>query len=407
MGSVRLSLAEARRIALAVQGFDRPRPTRAVTAKDLGAVIRRLGMLQIDYVNVVIPAQYQVPFSRLGPYRKCLLDTAIYGRADFTEQWAHEASIIPVETWPLLRHRMEARPVRPWGFEKFMAEHSDYAALVLEEVRRRGPLAAADLPDPPGRDRRIPGAWFGTVPRAALEAHFGRGLLAAVDRSPDFTRIFDLVERAIAPEHYARKIERDEAQRELLRKAARAIGAGTAADLADYYRMPLREARSRLAELVATGELREISVEGWREPAYLHREARVPKRLEAAALISPFDPLIWFRPRVKRLFQFEYRVEIWFPREKRRWGYYVLPFLLGDRLVARVDLKADRPRRRLCVLAAYLESGANASAVADALSVELHHMANWLELEGIEVARHSEFARKLAAACRAISPTSP
>src|SRR5688500_15704146 len=196
-----LSLAETRRIALAAQGFDRPRPTRPVTAKDLVAVIRRLGLLQIDYVNVLIPAQYQVPFSRLGPYRKPLLDTAIYGRADFTEQWAHEASIIPVETWPLLRHRMEVRPVRPWGFEKFMAAHAPSAALVLEEVRRRGPLPAADLPDPPGRDRRIPGAWW-TVPRAALEAHFGRGLLAAVNRSPDFTRIFDLVERAIAPEHY-------------------------------------------------------------------------------------------------------------------------------------------------------------------------------------------------------------
>src|SRR5262245_47183654 len=390
----KLSVADTRRITLAAQGFDRPRLSRRCTSADLRDLIRRLGLIQIDYVNVLTPAQYQVPFSRLGSYPRAMLDATVYGPREFTEQWAHEACILPVETWPLLRHRMEVRPVRPWGFEKFMAEHADYAAMVLEEVRKRGPLAAADLPDPPGRPRRIDGAWW-NVPRAALEAHFGRGLLATVNRSPAFVRIFDLAERAIPARHFTRRIEREEAQRELLRQAAREVGVATAADLADYYRMPLREARPRIAELVAGGEVREVAVDGWREPAFLHREAKTPKRVDAAALISPFDPLIFFRPRVKRLFALDYRVEIWVPQAKRRWGYYVLPFLLGDRLVARVDLKADRARSRLSVPGAWIEPGCDVSEVAPALSRELRLVAGWLDLDGVDIAARGAFAARL------------
>jgi uncharacterized protein YcaQ len=396
-----LSLGEVRRIALAAQGFDRPRPNGRVELSHLRRTIRQLGLLQLDYVNVLVPAHYQVPFARLGPYERSLLDDLVYRRREFTEQWAHEASILPVESWPLLRHRMEMHRVRPYGFERFLEENPDYVNRVLDAVRERGPLTADDLPHPDGISRRIQGdAWVGTIPRAVLEAHFGRGLLAVAGRSSSFMRSYDLAERVLPSEHHRREVARDEAQRELLRQAARAHGVGTVGDLADYYRMPVREAGQRLRELVAAGELREVQVEGWREPAYLHPEARLPRRLDAAALLSPFDPVVWCRPRVARLFGVDYRIEIYVPQEKRKWGYYVLPFLLGDRLVARVDLKADRAGRRLLVPAAHLESGAEAGAVAAALAAELRKMADWLGLDSVVVGRRGGFARALAAAVR-------
>ncbi len=251
--------------------------------------------MQIDYVNVLVPAHYQVPYSRLGPYEKSQLDNLVYHRREFTEQWAHEASIVPVESWPLLRHRMESHRVRPWGFESFLEQNTEYVAWVLDEVRTRGPIAADDVPEREGVARRLPGTWVGTVPRAVLEVHFARGILAVAQRRTDFSRTFDLTERLIPGEHHGRQIGREEAQRELLRLAARAHGVGTADDLADYYRMKVPEARPRLAELVESGELHVVRVEGWRQPAYLHREARLPKQIEAATLLSPFDPVIWHR----------------------------------------------------------------------------------------------------------------
>ncbi len=396
-----LSLGEARRIALAAQGFDRPRPTRQVSARDLRRTIRQLGLLQIDYINVLLPAHYQVPFSRLGPYERSRLDDLVYRRREFTEQWAHEASIVPVESWPLLRHRMETHRVRPWGFESFMKQHAGYVDQVLDEVRARGPLTADDLKEPEGIARRLEHTWYGTVTRAVLEAHFGRGVLAVAERRPNFTRAYDLAERVLPAEHHSHRVTREEAQRELLQLAARSHGVGTASDLADYYRMPIREARQRLAELVEARELREVMVEGWREPAYLHPEARLPRRIDAAALLSPFDPVVWYRPRAARLFNFDYRIEIFVPQAQRKWGCYVLPFLLGDRLVARVDLKADRSARRLLVLAAYLERDAEPGVVAEALAAELRTMADWLGFDSIVVGRRGDFARPLAAALRA------
>ncbi len=400
-----LSLSEARRIALAAQGFDRPRPGRGrVTPRHLRRAIRQLGLLQIDYVNVLVPAHYLVPFSRLGPYNRSLLDNLVHRkqgarrRREFTEQWAHEASILPVEVWPLLRHRMETHRVRPYGFERFMKQNPAYVDWVLDEVRARGPLTADDLRGPKGAARRIPGAWFGSVPRATLEAHFGRGALAVAERRPNFARAYDLAERVLPAEHHRRQLQRDEAQRELLRLAGRAHGVGTAGDLADYYRMPIREARRRIAELVDGGELREVRVQSWREPAYLHSETRLPRRIEASALLSPFDPVVWYRPRAWRLFGFDYRIEIFVPREKRRWGYYVLPFLLGDRLVARVDLKAERAARRLVVLATYIEADARPGTAAEALAAELGTIAAWLDLDSVAVERRGNFAKRLAAA---------
>jgi len=260
---------EARRLALAAQGFDRPRPAR-VTIRDLARVIRRLALVQLDYVNVLVPSHYQVPFSRLGPYDRTLLDRLVYRSGEFTEHWAHEASIVPTETWPLLRYRRDEHRPRPWGFEKFLRDNPVYVASVLDEVRSRGPLRADELPHLPGRrassstpgSARSPGGAGGTL---------RRGALAVSTRESDFARRYDLAERVVPAEHHGRAVEREEAQRQLLLQAARAHGVGTAADLADYFRMPVLAARPRLAELVASGTLREAEVEGWRETAYLHR----------------------------------------------------------------------------------------------------------------------------------------
>ncbi|HSB13960.1 MAG TPA: crosslink repair DNA glycosylase YcaQ family protein [Bryobacteraceae bacterium] len=401
MDGEELSLSEARRIALVAQGFDRSRPPHGrVGARDIARTIRQLGLVQIDYVNVLTPAHYLAPFSRLGPYDRKLLDGVVYGRRGFTEQWAHEASIVPVESWPLLRHRMENHRVRPWGFETFLERNPDYVEWVLGEVRERGPLSADDLPEREGVSRRLEGTWIGTVPRAVLEALFGRGVLAVAGRRPNFARVFDMAERVVPVEHLDRRVSREEAQRELLRMAARSCGVGTAADLADYYRMPIREVRPRIEELVETGELCEVRVEGWPETAYLDAGARAPGQVDAAALVAPFDPVVWHRPRAERLFGFQYRVEIFVPEEKRRWGYYVLPFLLGDGLVARVDVKADRSGRRLVVPAAYAERGVNRGEVARALASELRTMAEWLRLEAVAVGRRGDLARELQAAVK-------
>ncbi len=395
-----LSLSGARRIALAAQGFDRARPAR-VDARHLRRAVQQLGLLQIDYVNVLGPAQYQVLFSRLGPYEKSRADDLLYRSGEFTEMWAHEASILPVESWPLFGHRREGRRVRPRGFEKFLEQNKRYVEWVLNEVRERGPLTAADLKEPEGMQRRRGTWWSRSIPQLVLEGHFGTGRVVITQRLPNFSREYDLTERVVPREHIHRKVGLEESQRELLRLAARAHGVGTARDLADYYRMSIREARLRIGELVESGELREVRVEGWRDPAFLQPQAKRPRRIDAAALLSPFDPVIWFRERAERLFGFEYRIEIYVPGPQRRWGYYVLPFLLGDRLVARVDLKADRKQGRLLVQAAHIEPSADPDEVAPALTTELRTLASWHGLDAVSVGRRGGFARPLAAAVRA------
>jgi uncharacterized protein YcaQ len=381
-----LALKDARRLALAAQGFGTARPAR-VTAAAIAGLIRRLGLLQLDFVNVVCPSHYLVTFSRVGPYPVPLFDQVVYGSGAFTEQWAHEASIVPMETWPLLRYRRETHRARPWGFDEIMREHHVYVDTALDEVRRRGPLAPSDLPDPTHTGRRLPDSWYGTVPRAVLEACFGRGQLAVTRRRDDFSRVFDLAERVIPAPHFDTRVDQHDAERELLRQSARALGAGTAADLADYFRMKVAAARPRLAELVEAGDLRLVRVEGWREPAYVPRGTVAAPRAGATALLSPFDPLIWFRPRTSRLFGFDYRFEIFVPREQRRWGSYVLPFLLGDRLVARVDVKADRAAGCLRVPGAWVEAGADPAAVAPALARALQDLAGWLGLDRVATGR--------------------
>ena len=399
-----MTLSEARCLALAAQGFGKARPRR-VGARHLAETIRRLGLLQIDFVNVLVPSHYLVPFSRLGPYDRAALDTVVYRRRDFTEQWAHEASIIPVETWPLLRHRRDTHIARPWGFDAIMARHHEYVETAVGAIRDNGPLGAADLPDPTHTGRRLPGSWYGSVPRAVLEACFGRGQLAVTSRRNNFSRVFDLAERVIPAEHHGRHLDTHESQRTLLLIAARACGVGTAADLADYFRMKVGEARPRITELAAAGDLRVVRVEGWREAAYVSRDAAARRAIDgravnARALLSPFDPLIWFRPRTRRLFGFDYRFEIFVPQVKRKWGSYVLPFLMGDKLAARVDLKANRPDNRLLVLGAYVEPWAKADQVADALARELRMLASWLDLDGIRVGRRGNLAGPLSSVLR-------
>jgi uncharacterized protein YcaQ len=395
-----LSLSTARRIALAAQGFDRPRPT-VVNSGHLRRLLRQIGLLQIDSVNVLLPAHYQVPFSRLGAYDRARLDALIYKKREFTEQWAHEASIVPVEHWPLIRHHLGPHE-RRWGaLAKFMEVHADYAVRVLEEVRARGPVVAGDIDEPNGTRGRGGGWWGWTTAKATLEGHFARGTIAIAERrTAGFARAYDLAERVVPDDHHRRIMSREDAQRELIRLAAKAMGVATASDLADYYRMAPREARQRVIELATAGELREVRVEGWRDPAYLAPDARVPRRIAAAALLSPFDPVIWYRPRAERLFDFDYRIEIYVPREKRKYGYYVLPFLLGDRLVGRVDLKADRAGGCLRVLGAYVEAHASADSVAGPLATELSTMASWLGLDDVSIARRGSLSSALASVVR-------
>jgi uncharacterized protein YcaQ len=325
-----------------------------------------------------------VPFSRLGPYNRAAFDDLIYRSGEFAEHWAHEISIVPAETWPLLRYRRETDRVRPWGFSKVLEERADYAAWVLEEVKRRGPLAADELPPPDDAPPRIPGSWIGTVARGVLEAHFLRGRLAAAGRRSDFSRLYDLAERLIPSEHHSRHVDYDEGRRALLLQAARAHAVGTTKDLADYFRMPVGDAKPRLRELVESGLLHEASVEGWREMAYLDPKAKAARNIEACALLSPFDPLIWSRPRVSRLFGFDYRVEIFVPPSKRKYGFYVLPFLLGDKLVARVNLKADRANGHLLVLGKWFEERKKSEATA-ALTAEIGVLGEWLGLRPTHV----------------------
>ena len=258
-------------------------------------------------------------------------------------------------------------------------------------------MTSHDLPAVKGPRRRR-GDWHRSLPRWALEWHFGHGNVAVANRLPNFQRVYDLPERLLDPETLSGSLGRQEAERELLRKSAAACGIATLKDLADYFRMSPRVARPRIDELVEAGELNPVEVQGWRETAYLHRNASIPRSLDAESLLSPFDPVAWCRPRAERLFDFHYRIEIYVPAARRRWGYYVLPFLLGDRIVARVDLKADRPNSTLLVLAAYPEARVDADFVAEALAREFRRLADWLGLERIDVRGRAEFDRKVGAA---------
>ncbi len=389
------SLTEARKIALAAQGFNQRRPKVTVNAGHIRRVIQRLGLLQLDYVNVLIPAHYLVVYSRLGAYDLSRFHRLVYKGRDFTEQWAHEASIVPVDLWPVLGHRRE--DYRPYPNSPIMKlkGKSKYLSEVAELIKKEAPLTSQDLPSFEGPERR-PGDWHRSVPRWALEYHFGIGSVAVADRLPNFQRVYDLPERLIDDEYRERLMTRDEAQRELLHRAANGFGVATLDDLADYYRMSTRDAAPRVMELIDEGKLCEVSVEGWPKTAYLAKGAKLPRSIQCASLLSPFDPVVWYRPRAERLFGFHYRIEIYVPAHKRKWGYYVLPFLLDERIVARVDLKADRKNGALLVLASHAEANIDEARTVSELAIELGRLATWLNLDRIKVSRRGAFARALA-----------
>ena len=399
MGRTRLSRAAARRIALAAQGFDRERPAGRADIRHFRRVIERLGLLQLDFVNVLMPAQFLVLWSRLGSYERKRLERFIYGSGEYTEQWAHEASIVPASSWPLLEFRRRSCAMHKNNPLRKLRNRKAYLNAVLEQVQRDGALTSGDLPPAPGPERN-PGDWHRSMPRWALEYHFARGSLAVRDRLPNFQRVYDLPERILPNEHLHRSMSRQDAQRELLQRAAAALGVGTLHDFADYYRMLPREVGPLLQDLVDAGDLSVIEVEGWNDPAYLASTARAPHAIKGASLLSPFDPVVWFRPRAERLFDFHYRIEIYVPAAKRRWGYYVLPFRVGDQIVARVDLKADRQSSRLLVQNAHEEEGADIDECCARLAAELLALKDWLCLDDIHISRKNSFTRKLAATVR-------
>lgn len=392
-----ISAAQARRIALAAQGFMDPAPSGRVTARHFQRVVERTGLVQIDSVNVLVRAHYMPFFSRLGPYDRAALDRYTWGSGRMWEYWGHEASLLPLERYPLFRHRMENGRSNRWQWHhEYFNRRRDYVEQVLEHIREHGPVVVGDV----NEDGHQQGWWNWSDAKVALEALFARGRVTVMQRR-NFSRLYDLPERALPPEVLEAPYPDEEAaHRELLTLAARHHGIGTARDLADYYRVPVPSSKQRLAELVDAGTLQRVRVEGWREPAYLHPDARIPRRVEARALLSPFDPVVWERARTERLFNFHYRIEIYVPEPKRQYGYYVLPFLLGDVLVARVDLKADRQSGRLLVRGAYAEDGQDTGAVAEALAVELASMAEWLGLDQVIVEPKGDLAVALGVAVK-------
>lgn len=385
-----ISGAEARRIALAAQGFADPRPSGRVTARHFQRVLDRVGLVQIDSVNVLARAHYMPFFSRLGPYDRDALDRFTWGSGRLWEYWGHEASLIPVERYPLFRHRFTTR--RGWTRrEDLLARRRGFADSIIEHIREHGAVQAGEMSE----DGHRAGWWEWSDAKMLLETLYTMGHLA-IGRRRNFARLYDLPERVLPHEYLeAPPVPEEDAQRELLRLATHHHGIGTARDLADYYRTPVASAKQRLAELVEAGLVEQVTVEGWREPGYLAPGVRIPRRIEARALLSPFDPVVWERGRAERLFDFFYRIEIYTPEPKRQYGYYVLPFLLGDALVGRVDLKADRQNGTLLVRASHIEAGRDEAEVADALACSLRETAAWLALDRIEVEPRGMLAEPL------------
>ena len=403
-----LSADEARRLAVAAQGFGRPRPSGRVDARHLRRAIDDVGLLQLDSVNVFCRSHYMPVFSRLGPYPREALDRLAWhenpggktrraGPRDLIEYWGHEASLLPVELQPLLRWRMARADALAWkGVARVAAEQPELVEFVLDMVRERGPIRASDLAAK-GR-RREPGEmWSWSEEKTALEYLFFAGRVCAA-RRVNFERLYDLPERVLPRQVLeAPTPSQEEAQRQLILIAAKRLGVATEADLGDYFRLPRAESKARVAELAEDGGLTPVRVEGWRQPAYLstERPAGLRRAASARALLTPFDSLVWARERTERLFDFRYRIEIYVPAPKRVYGYYVLPFLLGDRLVARVDLKSDRQAGVLRVRGAFAEPHADTAHVAAELADELRLLSDWLGLGGVSVARKGDLAAPL------------
>ena len=393
-----LSALQARRIALAAQGFADARPTLAGRSHVL-KTIARLGVLQIDSVNVVSRTHYLPLFSRLGAYPRTLLEDLAWGKKPaLFEYWMHEASLAPWSTQALMRWRMEdaAEGVGTWkGVAKFLRERSDFIERAKKLVGERGAITASELEI----GAKGPGGWWGwSEGKRAMECLFWTGQVTAATRRGTFERVYGLPD-TVHPKHVrqAPTPHRHEAQRELLRIAARAMGVATERDLRDYFRLGLGDTKGRVAELVENGDLIPVTVKDWSHQAYLSPAAKRPRKISAQALLSPFDNLIWFRERTERVFGVKVRLEIYTPAHKRVHGYYVLPFLQGEAITARVDLKADRKAGTLLVLSSHAEPWANDETAA-ALAKELRLMAGWLNLERVEIRPSGDLAAALSAA---------
>jgi uncharacterized protein YcaQ len=395
-----LSRAQARRIALVAQGFRDPRHTTP-TMRTFSRTLARTGVLQVDSVNVLQRAHYMPLFSRMGPYDPGMLTRASERRPRrMVEYWAHVQAFMPVELWPVMRHRMDSyRDSARWG--EWTRANQRIVERVREQVRDGGAATARQLDDGAPRNRDNWG-WNWSETRKALDYLWLVGDVAMAGRNGQFEPVYDLPERVLPAEVLAAPVpDEREAIKELVRRAARSHGVATVRCLTDYYRLQMhRGAGSRAAqravdELVEEGELLPVRIEGWKRPAWLHRDAAVPRRVHARAVLSPFDPVVWERERTEQLFDFHYRIEIYVPEEKRQYGYYVLPFLLGDRIVGRVDLKADRRGGVLLVKAAYAEPGAPPET-AEELAAELGELATWLGLDTVDVQPRGDLAPQLS-----------
>lgn len=392
-----LTAGQARRIALAAQGFGEARRHEAPGRRHVRKLASQLGVIQIDSVNVLTRTHYLPGFSRLGHYDRADLETEAWGkRRGLFEYWGHEASMLPLDLQPHLRWRMaRAASGEMWGgLARFGRERADYIESIRDEIERRGPVTGGDFATGP---KGAPGWWSWSDGKRALEWLFWAGEITTLTRR-NFERVYDITERAL-PASVLNQPTPDEpdAVRELVRRSAAAMGVATEADLRDYFRLPLDVARRAVAELAEAGELIPVKVQGWAKPGYLVPGTRVPRRIDAHALLSPFDNLIWFRDRAERLFGIKVRLEIYTPAHKREHGYYVLPFLQGEAITARVDLKADRQAGVLRVQASHAEPGADGET-PPALATELRRMAGWLGLDGVAVAPKGDLSDRLAAA---------
>lgn len=381
-----LSAKQARRIALGAQGFTDPAAGGAVDRRHLRRVLERVKLLQIDSVNVLQRAHYLPLFSRLGPYARGTLDAMAQGRRrEFFEYWGHEASFIPLAHHPFFRWRMEdARNGRGLysSLNRFAVERAPLVEEVYRRIQQEGPLAASEM-----EGGRGSGGWWGwSATKEALELLFWQGRITAAARRKSFERLYDLPERVLPAETLGLETpERSVAQQRLIMMAAEAMGVASESDIRAYFRLPVIETRENLAALVEAGALQSVKVAGWKQPGYLYADCKRPRRFPIATLLSPFDSLVWDRDRCERLFGFHYRLEFYTPAEKRRFGYYVMPFLLGESLVGRVDVKADREGRQLLVLGAWAEAGHAEEAIAEALFEALRRLAGWLGLGSIAV----------------------
>jgi uncharacterized protein len=374
-----LSIADARALALAAQGFDTERPKTKATQRHVDALISRLGVIQIDSVNVLVRSQELPLFSRLGNHNRNAIPKATEQQKLF-EYWGHEAAHLPVEIHPLFRWKMEAARLgkaKHWGLTSFYDDNKAFVKRMLKHVEKNGPTTSRELST---RTEKKGTWWDWDEAKVALEYLFLTGQLMSRGRGTDFARIYDTPERVLPKDVLNAPTPKEhDARKQLLVRSAIAQGVATASDLADYYRQKPATVKPLITELVEEGELRVVAVDGWTEKAFVHHRAKLPKQLHATALLSPFDSLVWCRPRNERLFNFHYRIEIYTPKEKRKFGYYVLPFMMNGEMVGRVDLKADRSNSKLLVHSVHTEKGVKRSTINDALNNELRTMASWLD----------------------------